>query len=251
MIVSWRKKKKIQRRCRHAQVRCEALRNVIMSNQRILHCCLLQGSLHAGRRQCPMESQHQMHQAHKSVGPEWDCALRGNIDGMCKPRKGCSEFDDLSLALVAVADVCARPWSAFAVMIGRRGEARSVALSVARLLGERISSATISALQIPSPLNARQARTLLVHRRSPANATTPAHSSRSPTRSIQYANMSAQNTNTTMSGGDATLDKGKGKAAEPTREDVTMGEEDSSDEESGVEDQVRLHRLPLQPMRDC
>lgn len=63
--------------------------------------------------------------------------------------------------------------------------------------------------------------------------------------------MSAQNTDTAMSGGDATVDKGKGKAAEPTREDVTMGEEDSSDEESGVEDQVRLHHLPLQPMRDC
>ena len=111
-----------------------------MSNQRILHCCLLQGSLHAGRRQCPVESQHQIRRAHKRVGLEWDCALRGNIVGMCKPRKGCSEFDDLSLALVAVADVCARPWSAFAVMIGRRGEARSVALIVARLLGERISA---------------------------------------------------------------------------------------------------------------
>lgn len=99
-----------------------------MSNQRILHCCLLQGSLHAGRRQCPVESQHQIRRTHKRVGPEWDCALHGNIVGMCKPRRGCSEFDDLSLALVAVADVCAKPWSAFAVMIGRRGEARSVAL---------------------------------------------------------------------------------------------------------------------------
>lgn len=50
--------------------------------------------------------------------------------------------------------------------------------------------------------------------------------------------MSAQNTDTSMTGGDATLDKGKGKAAEPTREDVSMGEEDSSDEESGAEEQV-------------
>lgn len=49
--------------------------------------------------------------------------------------------------------------------------------------------------------------------------------------------MSAQNTDTSMAGGDATLDKGKGKAAEPTREDVSMGE-DSSDEESGAEEQV-------------
>ncbi|EKG11234.1 Histone chaperone domain CHZ [Macrophomina phaseolina MS6] len=50
--------------------------------------------------------------------------------------------------------------------------------------------------------------------------------------------MSAQNTDTSMAGGDTTLDKGKGKAAEPTREDVSMGEEDSSDEESGAEEQA-------------
>lgn len=53
--------------------------------------------------------------------------------------------------------------------------------------------------------------------------------------------MTAQNTDTSMGGGDATLDKGKGKAAEPTREDISMAEEDSSDEESGPEEQVGLH----------
>lgn len=61
--------------------------------------------------------------------------------------------------------------------------------------------------------------------------------------------MSAEHTDTSMTGGDATLDKGKGKAAEPTREDVSMGEEDSSDEESGVEEQVRLQLPPSQPLR--
>ena len=63
--------------------------------------------------------------------------------------------------------------------------------------------------------------------------------------------MSAEKTDTTMASGDATLDKGKGKAAEPTREDVSMAEEDSSEEESGPEEQVCLQRSPSQPMRDC
>ncbi|KAF2146076.1 uncharacterized protein K452DRAFT_283357 [Aplosporella prunicola CBS 121167] len=47
-----------------------------------------------------------------------------------------------------------------------------------------------------------------------------------------------QNTDTKMAGGEATIEKGKGKAQDQVPADVSMGEEDSSDEESGAEQEV-------------